>query len=267
MAEDILKAEAESPSPFLLGKPHKVQNPALVIAARELSSYFSSPLAYIIIAVNMILLSATVFKGLFLGYNFFLYKSVDLRLMFLFQSVLLTLFIPILTMKLYADERRTLTIETLFTLPVTHFQVALGKTLAAFVMSLVVIAPTIFIPGLVGVCGTLDTNQIIAGYVGLVLLSLLFCTIGVAASAISRHQNIALFISLPLTAVLMSIYVPFTIPKSVPHVVDAFAKFLSCFEHFTAITHGVLDLRDVLYFISLTVLFFAFTTQSSKKEL
>lgn len=237
-----------------------------IIMKRELASYFSSPIAYIIICINIILLSLTFFKGLFLGYNFFLYKSADMRIMFLFQSILLTLFIPIVTMKLYADEKRSGSIETLMTLPVTEVNVVTGKTLAAFITSLAIVAPSVFIPILVAFCGSLDANQIIAGYIGLVLISALFSTIGVFASSITKHQIVSLFISLPLCGVLMSIYVPFSIPKSIPHFIDEFFKFVSTYEHFTAISHGIIDIRDVLYFVTLTAFFFCLTVVTQRKE-
>ncbi len=244
----------------------KKPNIAAIIMKRELSSYFSSPIAYIVICMNIIILSLAFFKGLFLGYNFFLYKSADLRILFLFQSILLTLFIPIITMRLFSEEKRTGSMETLMTLPLTEMNVVLGKTLAAFVTSLIVVAPSLFIPILISFCGKLDLNQIIAGYLGLILLSALFSTIGVFASSITKHQIVSLFISLPACAVLMSIYVPFSIPKSVPHFIDEFFKFLSTYEHFTSISHGIIDTRDILYFVCLTVFFFCLTVVTQQKE-
>lgn len=233
---------------------------------RELGAYFSSPIAYIVICINVILLSLTFFKGLFLGYNFFLYKSADMRILFIFQTVLLTLFIPILTMKLFSDEKRSGSLETLMTLPVTEFNVVAGKTLAAFITSLAVVAPSIIFPILIAFCGKLDFNQIIAGYIGLILLCALFSTIGVFASSITKHQIVSLFISLPATAILMSIYVPFSIPKSIPHFIDEFFKFISTYEHFTSISRGIIDFRDILYFVTVTAFFFCLTVVTQQNE-
>lgn len=240
-------------------------NHTLTIMRRELASYFTSPIAYMIIAINAILLSVTFFKGLFLGYNFFLYKSADMRIMFLFQAVLLTLFIPILTMRLYSDEKRTGSIETLMTLPITELNVAVGKTLAAFITSITVTAPCLIFPILISTCGGVDPNQILSGIIGLILLCAFFSSVGVYTSSITKHQTMSLFLSLPLCAIFMSIYVPFSIPKSIPPFIDATFKFLSTFEHFTSISHGVLDIRDVLYFVTLTSLFFSLTVISQKK--
>ena len=233
---------------------------------RELGAYFSSPIAYIVICINIILLSLAFFKGLCLGYNFFLYKSADMRILFLFQSILLTLFIPILTMKLYSDEKRSGSLETLMTLPVTETVVVTGKTLAAFITSLAVIAPSIFFPILISFCGKLDVNQIVAGYLGLVLVCALFSTIGVFASSVTKHQIVSLFVSLPACAVLMSIYVPFSIPKSVPRFIDEFFKFISTFEHFTSISHGIIDIRDILYFVTVKAFFFCLTVVTQQNE-
>lgn len=245
----------------------KAKNPAFVIMKRELGSYFTSPIAYIVTGINILLLSLTFFKGLFLGYNFFLYKSADLRYLFLFQSIFLTVFIPIITMKTFSEEKRSSSIETLMTLPVTEVSVVTGKCLAAFVTSLVVAAPSIFIPVFAAFCGHIDINQVISGYLGLILLCALFSTIGVFASSVTKHQIVALFISLPICGVLMAIYLPFAqIPQGVPHLIDSFVKFLSSYEHFGAISKGIIDTRDLLYFITLTAFFFILTVITQQKE-
>lgn len=245
----------------------KPKNPSLVIAKRELNSYFSSPIAYIVIGINILLLGLTFFKGLFLGYNFFLYKSADLRYLFLFQAILLTVFIPIITMKTFSEEKRSGSIETLMTLPITEVSVVTGKCLASFATSLIVVAPTVFIPVLTAFCGHIDFNQVISGYLGLILLSALFSTIGVFASSVTKHQIVSLFISLPICGVLMSIYLPFSqIPQGVPHFIDSFFKFISTYEHFGAIAKGILDTRDLLYFVCLTAFFFCMTVVTQQKE-
>ncbi len=245
----------------------KPKNPSLVIAKRELNSYFSSPIAYIVIGINILLLGLTFFKGLFLGYNFFLYKSADLRYLFLFQAILLTVFIPIITMKTFSEEKRSGSIETLMTLPITEVSVITGKCLASFATSLIVVAPTVFIPILTAFCGHIDFNQVISGYLGLILLSALFSTIGVFASSVTKHQIVSLFISLPICGVLMSIYLPFSqIPQGVPHFIDSFFKFISTYEHFGAIAKGILDTRDLLYFVCLTAFFFCMTVVTQQKE-
>ena len=245
----------------------KPKNPALVITKRELSSYFTSPIAYIVIGINILLLSLTFFKGLFLGYDFFLYKSADLRYLFIFQAILLTVFIPIITMKTFAEEKRSGSLETLMTLPIAEVSVVTGKSLAAFITSLVVASPTVFIPILTAFCGHIDINQVISGYLGLILLCALFSTIGVFASSVTKHQIVSLFISLPICGVLMSIYLPFAqIPQGVPHFIDSFFKFLSTYEHFGAISKGILDTRDLLYFICLTAFFFTLTVVTQQKE-
>lgn len=230
--------------------------PSFIIARRELGSYFSSPLAYIIIAVNAILLGLTFFKGLFLGYMFFAYKSSDLRLLFLFQSVLLTLFIPLLASKLYVEEKRTLTIETLMALPVTALDVFIGKFLAAFITSLAVIAPCAINVILISLCGALDVATVVVSFIGLILIASLFIAISLFCSVVARNQNIALFTSLPVCAFLMAVYIPFSaFPQSVPPVLDSFVRFLSVYEHFKNTTHGMLDIRDIIYFLSLATIF------------
>lgn len=238
----------------------------MIIMKRELGAYFSSPIAYIVICINSILLGLTFFKGLFLGYNFFLFKSADMRYLFIFQAILLTLFVPILTMKLYSDEKRSGSLETLMTLPVTETDVAAGKTLAAFITSLAVVAPSIFFPVLISFCGSLDVNQIVSGYLGLILICALFSAIGVFASSVTKHQIVSLFVSLPACAVLMSIYVPFSIPKSIPRFIDEFFKFISTYEHFASISLGIIDIRDILYFVTLIAFFFCLTVVTQQNE-
>ncbi|MDE5898843.1 MAG: ABC-2 transporter permease [Treponemataceae bacterium] len=233
-------------------------NPALVIMRRELGSYFNSPIAYIVTGLFLIITGIMFFTA------FFLQNRASMRNLFSLLPVLLSFFIPALTMRLYSEEKKSGSIETLMTLPVTEFDVAAGKFLAAFISSAAMLAPTLLY--LAGIClfGRPDAGPVAGGYIGALFLCAAFSAVGVFASSITKNQIIAFFTAFIICIVLTMIgeFLIF-----LPAPVVGFLQFLSAGEHFTSISRGIIDTRDLLYFISLTALFFSLTVMAQKKEL
>ena len=147
-----------------MNKNNLKSSPAIIIMRRELGAYFTSPVAYIVTGLFLIITGVMFFT------TFYLYNRAELRNMFTLMPVILSLFIPALTMRLFAEEKKSGSLETLMTLPVTEFDVVLGKFLAAFISSLTMIAPTLFY--LLGILpfGTPDAGPVIGGYIGTVFL-------------------------------------------------------------------------------------------------
>src|SRR5574344_3102356 len=142
----------------------KKQSPAVVIMKRELRSYFTGPIAYIVTGLFLIV------SGILFFSTFFLQQRADLRGFFSTLPILLSFFIPALTMRLFAEEKRSGSIETLYTLPVTDAQVVTGKLLSAFIASAVMLAPTLCYALTAAVFGTPDAGPIIGGYLGALFL-------------------------------------------------------------------------------------------------
>ena len=174
----------------------KKKNPAFVIAARELKSYFSSPIAYI---VTGLFIAAS---GILFFNTFFLANRAELRNFFSLLPITLSFFIPALTMRMLAEEKRSGSLETLLTLPVTAFDVVLGKYIAAFISGAILLVPSLFYVITCYVFGTPDAGPLIGGYLGSLFLIASFSAIGLYATSTTKNQIIAFFIAFAVCIIL-----------------------------------------------------------------
>ena len=223
-----------------------------IIYKRELSAYFGTPIAYVFLAIFVFL------SGIFAFYvgNFFEREQADLQAFFQFHPWLYLFLIPALSMRLWAEERRAGTIELLFTLPVTMTEVVLGKFLAAWKFTAIALSLTFPFWITVNYLGDPDNGVILAGYLGSLLMAGAFLAIGSCISALTRNQVIAFVVSgvVCLGFVLSGfpLVLDFVGAVAPPIVVDTVRSF-SFLTHFQAISKGVLDAGDVIYFVSLIV--------------
>lgn len=231
----------------------KMTSPVGVIFKRELAAYFTSPIAYIVTGLFLIF-SAVMFFS-----TFFIIGRADLRNFFGLLPLLFAFFIPALTMRTFSEETRSGSIETLMTLPVTSFDVVLGKYLASFVCSCSMLIPTLFYVLTACIFGSPDFGPILGGYIGAIFLLAGFTAIGIFASSLTNNQIVAFFIAFSISILLAMID---SFLFLLPSVFVDFLGFFSAGSHFASISRGILDSRDLLYFISLTVLFFAMTVKS-----
>ncbi len=221
-----------------------------VVFKRELASYFMTPIAYVFIVIFLFLSGVFAF---YLG-NFFARGQADLQPFFTFHPWLYLFLIPSLAMRLWAEERRGGTMELLLTLPITIPQAVLGKFLAAWVFTGIALALTFPMWLTVNYLGDPDNGVIFASYLGSLLMGGAFLAIGACVSCLTKNQVIAFVV----TAVVCLIFVlsgyPLVLdffgswaPQFLVEVISSFS-FLS---HFDAITQGVIDIRDFIYFASL----------------
>ena len=225
-----------------------------IIFRREFAGYFATPLASVFIVIFLV--SAGAFT-LFLG-RFFDRGQASLESYFTFHPWLYLLLIPAISMRLWAEERKTGTIELLLTLPVTVTAAVLGKFLAAWAFTAVALAGTVPFWITVNVLGTPDNGTILAGYIGSLFMAGSYLAIGAAMSALTRNQVIAFILAAALcflfvvsgTALVQeffSAWAPTWLLESI-----GWFSFLS---HFQAISRGVIDLRDFVFFASVIALF------------
>ena len=218
------------------------------IARRELQSYFATPVAYVFIVIFLAL------SGLFTFYlgGFYERGQADLAPFFNFHPWLYLFLVPAIAMRLWAEERKSGSIELLMTLPVTLWQAVLGKFLAAWLFIAVALALTFPIWITVNYLGEPDNGIIVATYLGSLLMAGGFLAIGSCISAANRNQVVAFILTVVLCFLFML--------AGFPLVLDFFAGWLpgplldavaslSFLTHYAAISKGVLDLRDVLYFL------------------
>jgi ABC-2 type transport system permease protein len=232
---------------------------AMAIARRELRTYFYSPIAYIFLGVFLALGGVL----LFILSGFFIQGRASLRYYFDFAPILMTLLAPAVTMRLIAEERRSRTIEVLLTLPVRDWDVVLGKFLGAMGLITVGLLFTLAYPlsiSLIVADGfSFDWGPVVGGYVGTWLMSASFVALGMWASALSQDQVVAFIVGLILC--LVSVFVgkvAILFPASVADLV----QYLSVSTHFESVARGVLDTRDLVYFLTLIAIGLALTTRT-----
>jgi len=218
-----------------------------IIMRRELASYFATPIAYVFILIFLILSAFLTFN---LG-GFYERGQADLAPFFSFHPWLYLFLIPAISMKLWAEERNSGSIELLMTQPVTLWEAVLGKFFAAWVFTAIALALTCPLWITVNYLGSPDNGAILAAYVGSLLLAGGFLAVGSCMSALTRHQVIAFILTVVVClAFLLLAFVPVLawVHDWVPQpLLDAIAS-LSFFTHFESISKGVIDIRDLLYF-------------------
>ena len=219
------------------------------IFRRELASYFATPLAYIFIVIFLVMAGILSF---FVG-NFFERGQADLQAFFTFHPWLYLVLIPALSMRLWAEERKSGTIELFLTLPVSMMSAVLGKFLAAWAFAGIALALTFPFWLTVNYLGAPDNGVILASYVGSFLMAGAFLAVGACLSALTKNQVIAFVVTAAISFLFTVSGSPIVLglfqnwaPDSVLATVSSFS-FLT---HFTAITRGVIDARDAVYFLS-----------------
>jgi ABC-2 type transport system permease protein len=222
----------------------------LIIAKRELGSYFGTPLAYVFIVIFLALTGAMTF---YLG-GFLYTGQADLHPFFVYHPWLYLLLVPAVAMRLWAEERKTGTIENLMTLPISTYEAVLGKFLAAWVFCGIALALTFPIWITVNVLGAPDNGVIIASYVGSFLMAGAFLAIGSCMSALTKNQVIAFVIAATVCFLFtmsgLDLVLNFFRGWAPEWLVGTIAS-LSFLTHFNAVTQGLIELRDIIFFVSL----------------
>ncbi len=228
---------------------------------KDFRSYFNSPIAYIVVVAYLLIAGFLFFNQLLSPGGA---QEASLRPFFSGLSrFFLVIFIPAITMRLIAEEKRSGTIELLATMPISDFEVIVGKYLAAMALVLVALGLTFTYPLTVEAIGDPDWGPILGGYLGLVLMSGASVALGLMASSWVSSQIAAFIIGFFLCLVffLMHMVLPF-FPDSIVGIVE----YLSFDYHFQSMERGVVDLRNVLYYLSFIVLCLVVATESLERR-
>lgn len=224
-----------------------------IICKREFAAYFYSPIAYVF-SIIFILLNC----GLYM-FHFFFFGNADMRAFFSALPVTLALiFIPAISMRLWSEEKKLGTIELLLTLPMKAEQVVLGKYLAGLAFYLVALAGTLVIPIMLLFLGRPDFGPIVGGYCGAVLLGAFYLAVGIFISGFFADQIVSLIITSLVCGFFALIgwqYVPMVIDGWIPGLGDFLYSYVGVTRHFNDIARGVIDMRSIVYFLSLSALF------------
>ncbi len=216
-------------------------SPALVISRREIRTYFNSPVAYIVVSAFTILTGYLFFTQLFLE------KQADMRGFFNIMPLMFMFVVPAITMRLLADEKASGTLELLITMPVRDWEVVVGKFLAAMGLLCTAIGLTLVFALTVRGLGPLDRGPAIGGYIGLVLMGGAYVSIGVMASSLTRNSIVSFILAFVIS---FGLYLLGKLTQFLPQAWQGLVSYLSIDGHFENIGRGVIDSRDVIYYLS-----------------
>ena len=212
------------------------------IMRREVKSYFNSAIAYVVIVVFLAIV------GWFHTSNLFLSNVATMRLLFELVPIVFLFVVPAITMKLLSEEKKSGTIELLTTKPLHDTEIVLGKFLAAWALIGVALLLTLVYYVTIASLGKIDNGPVLGGYLGLMLMAGVYVAIGLLASSLTENQVIAFIIGFVFVfALFMFDKVLIYIPDTLASIVE----FLGIDYHFSNIARGVIDTRDLIYFLSL----------------
>jgi ABC-2 type transport system permease protein len=208
------------------------------ILTKEVKSYLNSPVAYLFVAAFLGL------TGYFYFEAFFLRRTAELRSFFELMPALYAVFLPALTMRLWAEEKKSGTLEVLLTMPVRNLELVLGKFLASLCLLVALLLLTVPVPVVVASLGPVDIGPIIGGYLGSVLLGASFLAVGLFFSSMTESQFVALILTWAVGVLFVVMGLDF-VTRLLPVFTD-----LSLYSRFDNIARGVVDSRDLVYYIS-----------------
>ncbi len=214
------------------------------IARREFKAYFLSPIAYVYLVAFLVAVSWFFFRA------FFIIGQADMRAFFDMIPWMFLFFGPAVTMGKWAEERKLGTLETLFTLPVRDADIVLGKFFAGLSLMATALALTLPIAVTVAILGDMDTGPVIGGYIGSLLLGGAYLSIGLVISALTESQIIAFIGGVAGCFLMLIIGTPIVV-TGISGALAQFLQQLGLGTHFASISRGVIDSRDILYYLSI----------------
>ncbi|MCX7984617.1 MAG: ABC transporter permease [Bacteroidetes bacterium] len=212
------------------------------ICQKELRSYFNSAVAYVVLVVFLVIIGWVYTNSLFL------LNIASLRIFFEWVPSVFLFVVPAITMRLMAEEKKIGTIELLTTKPLEDWEIVLGKFCAAWLLIAIALVPTLLYYLTVALLGNVDHGTVIGGYLGLLLMAGVYVAIGLFASTLTENQIVAFIVAFLIMALL---YWFDKILIFVPGFLTSVVEYLGIDYHFSSIARGVIDTRDLVYFLSL----------------
>ncbi len=211
------------------------------ILKKELRSYFNSAVAYVVIVVFLAIV------GWIYTSSMFLINVASLRLMFEWIPLVFLFVVPAITMRLLAEEKKAGTIELLTTKPLHDWEIVLGKFLAAWALVGFAVLPTLIYYRTIAFLGDIDHGPVIGGYLGLLLMAGVYVAVGLLASSLTENQIVAFIIGLLM---MFALFMMDKVLIFVPEFMTSVIEYLGIDFHFSNIVRGVIDTRDIIYFVS-----------------
>jgi len=235
----------------------------LAILKKEIYSFFASPIGYLVIGIFLITngLFIWVFKGEF---NIFDYGFANLSGYYFIAPWIFIFLIPAITMKSFSEEKKQGTLELLLTKPITNWQLVLGKYLGAFILICLALLPTLLyiytVHQLGNPIGNIDLGSTYGAYIGLIGITMIYCAVGIFTSAISNNQIVAFILAVFCCFLL---YYGF---EGLSDITNTAIENIGIKAHFNNISKGIIDSRDIVYFLSTSLFFIYLTTLTLTKK-
>jgi ABC-2 type transport system permease protein len=230
-----------------------MSNHAAVFCGKELRTFFDSHIAYIVITIFLLIC------GWFFFSDLFLVNQASMRNLFGIIPFIFMFFVPAVTMRLISEEKRSGTIEVLVTFPVKDHEIILGKFLAGLILvSVAVVLTLVYVITLSGI-GDFDFGSVVSGYIGLIFLGAAYLSIGIFTSSLTQNQIVAFITSF---VIIFALFMLDKVLMFMPTLLASFLEYLSVSYHFSNISRGVIDSRDVIYYLSLIFLFLFLAVRS-----
>lgn len=211
------------------------------IFRKELRSYFNSAVAYVVIVVFLAIV------GWLYTSSMFLINVASLRLMFEWIPLVFLFVVPAITMRLLAEEKKAGTIELLTTKPIHDWEIVTGKFFAAWMLIGVALLPTLIYYITIAFLGDIDNGPVIGGYIGLLLMAGVYIAVGLLASSLTENQIVAFIVGLLL---MFALFLMDKVLIFIPEFMISVVEYLGIDFHFSNIARGVIDTRDIVYFLS-----------------
>ena len=225
------------------------------IFLREFKAYFLSPIAYIFITVYLVVTNWLFFQA------FFLINQADMRGYFSILPWVFLFFVPAITMRTWAEEKKVKTLELLLTWPVSDLEVVIGKFLASFCFLGIAILLSLSVPITIMCLGKPDLGPIIGSYLGTLLMGAAYLAIGLWISSLTENQIVAFILGVVATFILFIIGNPF-VTMVMPYYLVPVLSYLGLGTHFESISRGVIDSRDIIYYLSVIGFFLFLNVRS-----
>ncbi len=215
----------------------------MAVFKKEFRAFFLSPIAYIFITVYLVATNFLFFQG------FFIINQADMRGYFGLLPWAFLIFVPAIAMRSWAEEKKVRTLELLLTWPISDTQVVVGKFLANFAFLTIAILLSVTVPITIAILGNPDGGAIFGGYLGAVLMGAAYLSIGMWVSSMTENQIVAYILGVVVTFVLFIVGNPF-VTMVAPSGMVPFLSYLGLGNHFESIGRGVIDSRDIIYYLS-----------------
>ena len=225
----------------------------LAIFKRELKSYFNSPIAYVIISIFLLIV------GWFFTISLFLVNEAGIRNVLGVVTLIFIFFIPAITMRTISEEKKTGTIELMLTMPITEIEIIIGKYLAALALLGIALIFTLAYVLTISILGNPDGGVIFAGYIGLIFMGGVYLALGVYASTVTENQIVSFIIGF---VIILVFFMLDKILVFLPASLAPLFEYLSTDYHFNNITRGVIDSRDIIYYLSVIVFALALSSHT-----